>query len=337
MKKLLVVILVLVLAMGVTACQQTPPPVAPPTPPADAAPADETQPEPAGNGEGFTVGYIINDFGDTFQNFIFNAMQDYATANGVTVINADANESTVTQLNEVENMIVLGVDALIVVPVDTSAMEPITRAAQEANIPLIYVNRNPFAGMEDQMPAGVYYVGSQEIEAGFMQMRHIGPMLDGEGGIAILQGILSNEGAIMRTQGNQQIIEEEFPGIEILAMETANWQTGEAVNVVENWITAFGDGLNAVLANNDDMAIGAIRALQMAGREDVLVMGIDGNPNALEAIEAGELMGSVFQDAVGQGQGSLRLALNALNGVEQPSVLWVPFQLITAENVADFM
>ncbi|MCL2856631.1 MAG: substrate-binding domain-containing protein [Oscillospiraceae bacterium] len=335
MKKLLAVLLVLILAVGVAACAQTPPP-APPAPPADAPATEDAPEEPAVEQGDFTIGYVINNFGDTFQNFIYEAMADYAAAHGVTVINADANESTATQLNEVENMIVLGVDALIVVPVDTSAMEPITRAAQEAGIPLIYVNRNPFAGMEDQMPAGVYYVGSQEIEAGFMQMRHIGPMLGGEGGVAILQGILSNEGAIMRTEGNQQIIAEEFPGIDVLAMETANWQTGEAVTVVENWITAFGDGLNAVLANNDDMAIGAIRALQMAGREDVLVMGIDGNPNALEAIEEGGLVGSVFQDAVGQGQGSMRLALNALTGVQQDSVLWIPFQLITAENVADF-
>jgi len=334
------VFLTLILVGGLAACaQQAPAPAPAPAAPADApeaqAPADSA--EPADDAGGFTVGYVINNFGDTFQNFIYEAMEAYARANGINVINADANESTATQLAEVENMIVLGVDALIVVPVDTSAMEPITRAAQEAGIPLVYVNRNPFAGMEDQMPAGVYYVGSQEIEAGIMQMEHIGPLLGGEGGVAILQGILSNEGAIMRTEGNQQIIAEQFPGIEILAMETANWQTDQAVNVVENWITAFGDQLNAVVSNNDDMAIGAIRALQMAGREDVLVMGIDGNPNALESIVAGELQGSVFQDAIGQGQGSMRLALNALQGVSQDSVLWVPFQLITEDNVADFM
>jgi len=340
MKKIITLLIVLVLVAGLAACAQPAPAPAAPAAPATPTPApadvdEEDEPAPA---EGsFTVGYVINNFGDTFQNFIYGAMYEYATANGVTIVNADANESLATQLSEVENMIVLGVDALIVVPVDTAAMEPIINAAAGAEIPLVFVNRNPFAGQEDQMPAGVYYVGSQEIDAGFIQARHIGPMLDGEGGVVILQGMLDNEGALARTAGNEQIFAEEFPDIEILAMQNADWQTDLAVNVVENWITVFGDNLNAVLANNDDMAIGAIRALHMAGREDVLVMGIDGNPNALEAIVDGSLVGSVFQDAVGQGQGAMRMALNALQGVSQESVNWIPFQLITADNVDDFM
>ena len=333
MKKIITAFLVIALIVGLAACGQPAQPEAQP-PATDTAPGDDA-PYGADTG-GFTVGYVINNFGDTFQNFIYNAMESYAAQRGVTIINADANEDTATQLAEVENMLVLGVDAIIVVPVDTAAMEPIINAVTGAGIPLVFVNRNPFAGREDQMPAGVYYVGSQEIDAGFMQARHIGPMLGGEGGVAILQGMLDNEGALARTAGNEQIIRQEFPGIEILARQNADWQTDLAVGLVENWLTAFGDNLNAILANNDDMAIGAIRALQMAGREDVLVMGIDGNPNALDAIEAGELVGSVFQDAVGQGQGSLRMALNALEGHSQDSVLWIPFQLITADNVSDF-
>jgi len=323
---------VLVLVVGLAACAQPAAP-APAAPTADAPAADAA---PAADGESFTVGYVINNFGDTFQNFIYQAMESYATANGVTIINADAGEDAATQLAEVENMLVMGVDALIVVPVDTAAMEPIINVVTDAGIPLVFVNRNPFAGREDQMPAGVYYVGSQEIDAGIMQARHIGPMLDGQGGVAILQGMLDNEGALARTRGNEEILAAEFPDIEILAMQNADWQVDLGMNVVENWIIAYGDNLNAVLSNNDDMAIGAIRALQAAGREDVLVMGIDGNPNALDAIEAGELVGSVFQDAAGQGEGSLRMALNALNGVSQDSVLWIPFQLITADNVANF-
>ena len=334
MKKIVALLLMFILVL--TACADTTTPAAPtPAPPTDDG-GQQTPDETPGNGADFTVGYIINNFNDTFQTFIYSEMMAYANANGVNVINADAQESTASQLAHVENMIVQGVDALIVVPVDTSAMTPIVNAAQNAGIPLVFVNRNPFAGEEDTMPAGVYYVGSLEIEAGIMQVQHIGPLLGGEGNVAILQGILSNEGAIARTQGNLQVISEQYPGINVLAQETAEWQIDQAVNVVENWITVHGDSLNAILSNNDDMALGAIQALAMAGRDDVLVIGIDGNPNALDAIEAGTLAGSVFQDAAGQGQGSMRLALNALNGVEQDSVLWVPFQLITAENVADF-
>jgi len=326
MKKILALLLVLILF---AACGQAPTPPAPPT--------QDPTPEIEIEGEGFTVGYIINNFGDTFQNFIYQAMRSYAEENGVIVVSAEANEDIARQLAEVENMLVLGVDALIVVPVDTEAMEPITNLVRERGIPLVYVNRNPFAGAEDQMPEGVFYVGSRELDAGIMQVEYIAPMLGGQGGVAILQGILATEAAVTRTRGNVETLAAQFPDINVLAMETAEWQTDLAVTVTENWITAYGDQLNAILSNNDDMALGAIRALQMAGREDVLVMGIDGNPNALEAIVAGDLMGSVFQDAVGQGQGSMRAALNALNGIAQDSVLWIPFQLITADNVADFM
>lgn len=318
-------------------CGQTAPapPPAPPAPaPGPAEPAPPPEPPPAD--QQIVIGYVINNFGDTFQNFIFAAAENWASANNVQIINADAQESTVRQQDEVNNLIVRGVDALVVVPVDTAAMEPITQAALNAGIPLVYVNRNPFAGREDQMPDGVFYVGSQEIEAGIMQMEHVGNLIGGEGGVAILQGILANEGAIMRTEGNERVAEEQFPNINILARETGNWQTDQAVNITENWITAFGDNLNAVLANNDDMAIGAIRALEMAGRGDVLVMGIDGNPNALDEIERGTLAGSVFQDAVGQGEGAVSMAFNAVRGVSQDSVTWIPFQLITIDNVANF-
>ena len=232
MKKLCAIFLILILVANVIACTNH-----------------------KNDEEGFTVGYVISNFGDTFQNFIFQAMEAYAHENGVMIISADANESMITQINIVENLIARGVDALIVVPVDTSAMKPITRMAQEAEIPLVYVNRNPFAGSENQMPEGVFYVGSQEIEAGIMQAEYIGPLLNGVGGIGILQGILSNEGAIMRTEGSRKTIQEQFPGIAILSIEPAEWQTDIALDVTENWITTFGHQLNAILSNNDDMAL----------------------------------------------------------------------------------
>lgn len=288
-------------------------------------------------GKTYKVGYCINNFNDTFQTYIVDALKAYIKENGgVELLTSDAQEDVVRQQDNVNSLIAKGVDALIVVPVDTSAMEPITKAAQKAGIPLCYVNRNPYSGKEDAMPDGVYYVGSQEIKAGQMQMENIGEKLGGKGGIAILQGILSNEGAVKRTEGNEEVIKNKYPDVKLLSEQSGEWQRDKAMSITENWITAYGNDLNAILANNDEMALGAVRALQSAGRKDVLVMGIDGIPDALAAIKAGTMAGSVLQDARGQGEGSIQVIEKALKGEKPDHVDWVDFKLITGDNVADF-
>lgn len=291
----------------------------------------------AGNGKVYKVGYCINNFNDTFQTYIVDAVKSYIETNGgVELLTADAQEDVVRQQDSVNSLIAKGVDALIVVPVDTSAMEPITKAAQDAKIPLCYVNRNPYEGKEDSMPEGVYYVGSQEIIAGEMQMKFIGDKLGGKGGIAVLQGLLSNEGAVKRTEGNEQVAKESYPDIKILSEQSGQWQRDQAMSITENWLTAYGKDLNAIISNNDEMALGAARALQTAGRKDVLVIGIDGIPDALAAIKDGTMAGSVLQDSKGQGEGAITTVLSALKGEKPEHVKWVDFKLITPDNVADF-
>lgn len=282
------------------------------------------------------IGYCINNFNDTFQTYIVDACEKYLTANhpNVEFITADSREDVIQQQDQINSLITQGVDALIVVPVDTSAMDPITKAAADAGIPLCYVNRNPYG--ENNPPSGVYYVGSQEVTAGEMQMNYIGEKLGGRGGVGILQGILSNEGAVKRTEGNEKVINSKFPEIKILAKETGNWQRDQGLNIVQNWLTAYGTDLNAVLANNDEMALGAYRALAEAGRTDVLVIGVDGIPDAITSIENGELSGSVLQDAVGQGEGAAKTVMTALSGETPPPITWVDFKLITPVNVAEF-
>ncbi len=284
----------------------------------------------------YRVAYICNNFNDTFQTYVMDAAKKYfSEVNNVDLIAQDALEDVVRQQDLVNTMIAQGIDALIVVPVDTSAMTPITRAAAEAKVPLVFVNRNPYAGKP--LPEKVYYVGSQEIIAGKLQMGYIGSLLKGVGGISILMGKLDNEGALKRTEGVERYALESFPAIRILAKETGNWQRDQAMVITENWITAYGPNLNAILSNNDEMALGAIEALRAAGREDVYVVGIDAIPDALEAILAGTLAGTVLQDSKGQGMGAARIAHQALEGRVQSSLVWVPFVLITPENIAEFL
>jgi inositol transport system substrate-binding protein len=149
-------------------------------------------------------------------------------------------------------------------------------------------------------------------------------------------GKLDNEGAIKRTEGNESVIAEKYPNIKVLAKETGNWQRDQGLTLTENWLTTYGDKLNGILANNDEMALGAVKALQAAGREDVYVMGVDAIPDALDAVKDGSLTATVLQDAVGQGRGATEVIHKALLGQKPDSVTWVPFVLITPENLADF-
>jgi inositol transport system substrate-binding protein len=314
MKKILAIMLVLVLALGTFAA---------------CAPAEE----PAA--EAVKIGFAQCNLNDTFQTYVTDAATAKATELGYTIDVQDAQEDVVKQQDQVKAMIEQGYNAIIVVPVDTSAMGPITDAVVAAGIPLVYVNRNPF-GTEDP-PAGVYYVGSQEIVAGQFQADYLVKLLgtDKPVGVGILMGILSNEGAVKRTEGNETVLSANA-NYKILAKEAGDWQSDKALAITENWITAYGADLNAILANNDGMAQGAIQALEAAGRTDVLVMGVDAIPDAIKLVADGKMAATVLQDAKGQGAGGVDVVAQILGGTAPAPVTWIDFVLVTPENVADF-
>ena len=313
MKKILAILLVLVLALGMfTACGGG----------AD-APADDA----------ITIGFAQCNLNDTFQTYVVDAAKAKAAELGYSIDVQDAQEDVVKQQDQVNVMIEQGYDAIMVVPVDTAAMGPITDAVTAAGIPLVYVNRNPFG--TDNPPEGVYYVGSQEIVAGKLQGEFLVGAMGETGGVGILMGILSNEGAVKRTEGNETVL-KDYPGIKILAKETGEWQYDKGMAITENWLTAYGTELTAILANNDGMAIGALQALTAAGRDDVIVVGVDAIPDAVALVAEGKLDATVLQDANGQGAGGVDVAAKVLGGETPEAITWIDFVLVTPENVADF-
>ncbi|MCD8350046.1 MAG: substrate-binding domain-containing protein [Planctomycetaceae bacterium] len=289
----------------------------------------------AGAGENIKIGYCDNNFNDTFHTFMLDAANEYAAKNGIELAVMDAMLDSVRQQDGVRNMINDGVQALIVIPNDTSAVGPMTEAAQEAGIPIIYLNLDPFS--DGNVPEGAYYVGSPTKEGGIMQMEYIGERMGGKGAICVLMGLLTNEATYSRTDGVVEVVEQQYPDIQILSQETGLWQRDQAVSVMENWITAYGDQISAVIANNDEMALGASHALRSAGMGHVFTAGIDGTPDALQAIQNGTLTVSVLQDAIGQGRGAVELAHKLVQGESSEPVIWVPLALITKENVHEFM
>lgn len=284
-----------------------------------------------------TIGYSSPDMNNTGQTYIADYAKLMAAELGATITVTDAQNDVVKQQDQVKALIQQGVSALVVVPADTSAMEPVTAAAQAAGIPIVYCNVNPL-GDVDVLPDGVYYIGSQEIDAGIMQGEYMGEYLGGEGKAGILMGGLTYEASYQRTDGVKQVFAEKYPNIEVIAEETAEWQRDMAIDVVNNWLTAYGDELTVIFGNNDEMALGAVEALKAAGRTDIKVMGIDAISDACESILNGELVATVYQDFASQGGGAVEIAYNLANGTEPAeSITWVPFLLVTEENAADYV
>lgn len=289
-----------------------------------------------------SIGVSMSSFDDNFLTVLRNGMMEYAgSLEDVDIQVEDALNDVGKQLDQINNFIASGVDAIIVNPVDTSATQAMSDAANTAGVPLVYVNREPIN--VDSMPDNQAFVGSDERESGSLQTVAICDMLGAAGKdlaeIYILMGELSNQAAVVRTQDISDVIEggECAVEIDVIDRQTANWQRDEAQDMMTNWLST-GQPFDAVIANNDEMAIGAIQAMKASGiaMEDVVVGGIDATRDALLAMAAGELDVTVFQDAAGQGAGSIDAALALARGEEVDRKVYIPFQLVTPENMSDF-
>jgi ribose transport system substrate-binding protein len=249
----------------------------------------------------------------------------------------DAELDVAQQLNQVQNFIADGVDAIIVNPVDGDSTLAMTQAVTEAGIPLVYVNHPP--ADIDGLPDGATFVGSNELDSGTMQTEKVCELLVGEGRAVVMMGPLENHAALTRTRDIHDVLaREECSGIGVVEEQTANWSRVEAQNLMTNWL-AGGLEFAAVIANNDELAIGAIQAMKASGidMDAVVVAGIDATPDGLQAMQAGELDVTVFQNATRQGEAALEAAVKMAQGESVDRHVWIPFEPVTAENYQDYL
>jgi ABC-type sugar transport system substrate-binding protein len=289
------------------------------------------------------VGVSMAAFDDNFLTVLRNGLQEYgATLPDVTLQVEDAQNDVGKQLNQIQNFVASGADAIIVNPVDTDATVAMTQAANDAGIPLVFVNRQP-ANLED-LPENQAFVASDEKESGTLETKEVCKLLKEAGkdqdgaNILVLMGELSNQAARQRTEDIHEVIAtEDCSFMKIVEEQTANWSRTQGTDLMTNWLSA-GIDFDAVIANNDEMAIGAIQALKSAGvaMDDVIVAGIDATQDALASMEAGDLDVTVFQNAAGQGKGALDAALSLANGEEVEQKVFIPFELVTPANLADY-
>lgn len=281
------------------------------------------------------IGVSMSQFDDTWLTYLRESMDKKAKSypDGVQLQFEDARSDVVKQLSQVENFISQKVDAIVVNPVDTAATKKITEAAVKAGIPLVYVNRRP----DDlKLPKGVVTVASNDLEAGEMQMQYLADKMGGKGDIVILLGDLANNSTTNRTKGVKDVL-AKYPNIKIEQEQTGTWLRDKGMTLVNDWLTQ-GRKFDAIVANNDEMAIGAAMALQQAGvdKGSVLIAGVDGTPDGLNAIKKGNMTVSVFQDAKGQADGSIDTAVKMAKNEPVEQAVWVPYRLITPQNVDTF-
>lgn len=316
--------------------------------------------ESGGNGAAEPkVGVAIYKFDDTFMTGVRNSIEK--NASGIAKVDiVDSQNSQPTQNDKIDLFLTKKTNALIVNPVDRTAAGVIIDKAKAKETPVVFLNREPLP--EDMKKWDkVYYVGAKAEESGTLSGQIVvdywkaNPKADknGDGVLqyVMLKGEPGHQDAELRTQYSIQAVEDAGIKVEKVAEDTAMWDRVKGQEKMAAFLAANGDKIEAVFANNDDMALGAIEALKAAGYftgdKYMPVVGVDATAPALQALEQGTMLGTVLNDAENQGKAAVTLASLLAKGseVNKDSVgfeitdnqyVWIPYQKVTKENAAQF-
>lgn len=261
---------------------------------------------------------------------VHDEMAKKAEAEGVDLITVDAERSALKQVEQIESFIAQQVDAIIMNPCEVEASSPAVTKALAANIPIINVNSETSA-----KPSA--FVGSDDVESARIALKFIAEKLNGKGNVLMMQGYMGQAAQLKREQGAREML-KQYPGLKLLSSQTAEWDRAKGMSLMENWIQSFGSQINAVFAHNDEMGMGAVKALTDAGLKDkVIVVSIDAIPDALQAVKKGTLDATIFQNAQQQGSKAIEVAIKAANKQPYDKETLIPFQLVTKANVDQFI
>ncbi|CAG8998540.1 MAG: hypothetical protein CENE_00491 [Candidatus Celerinatantimonas neptuna] len=273
---------------------------------------------------------------DTFQNIIIGSVEKTAGQYGDDTYIDIPNGNFTHQLAQVKQFAKVGADAIIIISTsnDPRKTKQLINAAK--NIPIVFINQEPFPNLK-QLPPGTIYVGSNEKESGTMQMEELAKLAHYKGKVALLTGVPSNSAAIMRTQDVKDVL-AKYPNMSLVATAVANWSRNEAYKITKKWLKNKLD-FNILVANNDEMIIGAILAMQDAGVDpkSYLTGGIDATQDALREMEKGNLDVTVLQDAIGQGEQAVKISYRLMQNQNEQSTYWIPFRLVTLTNYQQYL
>ncbi len=310
----------------------------------------ETVTEEAGNSDlaDKKVGVCIYQFADNFMTLFRTELENYLISQGFSKDNitiVDGANDQATQTNQIQNFITQGVDVLIINPVNSSSAATITDLVVGADIPLVYINREPDADEEARWESNgwnVTYVGCDARQSGTMQGEILVDMgkdkidLNGDGKIQyiMIEGDPENVDAQYRTEFSVKALEDAGWEVEELDDQVGMWDQATAQQLVANSLSAHAE-TEVVFCNNDAMALGALQSIEAAGRkvnEDIYLVGVDALTEALEDVLAGKMTGTVFNDHIAQSHGAADAAINYLTGAGNDHYIGCDYVKVTTDN-----
>ncbi len=298
--------------------------------------------------EGGKVGVCIYKFDDAFMTTYRNKLQEILEGKGYEVTIVDGNNDQAKQNEQINTFITQGVDALIINPVMTSAADQIISTVKDADVPTVLINREPTA---DQMSAydKLVYVGCDAAQSGTFQGELIldtenGGDINGDGKVSyiMIQGDPENIDAQLRTEYSVKALTDAGVEVEQLDLQRGDWDRNKGQEIAQNDLAKYGDQIEVVFCNNDDMAIGALQAIQAAGRtvnKDIYLVGVDALDAALNEVANGNMTGTVLNDANGQATKAVECMEELLGGKTYAAgeqSVYVDYVKVTPDNVKDF-
>ncbi len=328
MKKFLSILAVLAMVLGLSACST--------------ASAVKT----------IKVGVAIYKFDDTFMTNYRTEMEAYFKTLSTdkivyAVTTVDGKNDQVTQTEQIDNFIAQKYDVLVVNLVDLTAASTIIGKVKKANIPTVFINRQP-SDADMALWDRITYVGAKAEDSGTFQGQIIADLWKAAGSkldvnkdgvlqYVMLMGQAIHQDAALRTEYSIKALTDAGIKVEKLYQDRGDWDRVKGQEKMATAITQFGNKIEVVFGNNDDMALGAIEALKAANMTTIPVVGVDATAPALDAVAKGTLVGTVLNDSKGQSHTSADLAIKLFNKTAVEKLNWVPYVKVTPANYKDFM
>lgn len=282
----------------------------------------------AAAGGDYKVALLVSTLNNPFFVDLRDGAQDAAKDAGIKLEVSDAQNDSITQANQAQDAKSQGYDAVIINPVDSDAAGPSVQELIDAGIPVISVDRT-VEGVEVTS-----HIASDNVAGGEQAAVALAAAMSDAGEAVVLQGVPGTSASRDRGEGFETGI-SAFSDITVVAKQTANFDRAEGLDVTTNLLQAH-PGVTGIFAENDEMALGAVQSLGSRAGSDVMVFGFDGTEDALDAIEAGTMVGTIAQQPRLLGATAVETALAILKGDTVDTVVDVPVTTVTKENVADF-
>jgi len=268
----------------------------------------------------YTIGFAVSTTNNPFFLAMENGVKQEAQKLGIKVIVDNGNNDPSTQLNQVQDLIQQKVNAIILNPADSQALSSAVQAANQANIPVITLDRSVSSGKVS------CFIASDSVAAGKMAADELIKAMNGKGKVVELQGILGTSAERDRETGFDQEI-ATASGIQVVARQTAKFDRSTALNVMQNILQAHPD-VTGVFAQNDEMALGALKAIQQAGKKNIAIVGIDGEQEAVQDVQKGLLYADIAQQPTQEGVLGVDNALKLIKGESVDATVSSPLQLV---------